>query len=195
MRPSVLWLNLALQNCRPATPLVVRLIANKNLAHGTGVGVDSALKSWEPSSATALTRAPVYKRPYLKSGVSESITAWRFYATIGGGLEIHAPPLSPLMEACSRVFGLFQTEFQYTHRARARAYCIRIVLWVLFETSEIRQQECGPLKCQRKVVRHDDAHCSRNHANQATFTLRNTKSRWSAHVAHHRHFAYLDDHG
>lgn len=39
--PSVLWLNLAIKNCLPATPLVVRLIANKNLAHGTGAGVDS----------------------------------------------------------------------------------------------------------------------------------------------------------
>jgi len=86
-------------------------------------------------------------------------------------------------------------EFQYTHRARARAYLPSLSLWVPFETSEIRQQDCGPLKCQRKVVRHDDAHCSRNHANQATFTLRNAKSRWFAHVAHHRHFAYLDDHG
>jgi len=83
----------------------------------------------------------------------------------------------------------------HASRARARAYCIRIVLWVPFGTSEIRQQDCGPLKCQRKVVRHDDAHRSRNHANQATFTLRNAKSRWFAHVAHHRHFAYLDDHG
>jgi len=83
----------------------------------------------------------------------------------------------------------------HASRARARAYCIRIVLWVPFGTSEIRQQECGPLKSQRKVVRHDDAHRPRNHANQATFTLRNAKSRWFAHVAHHPHFAYLDDHG
>ena len=44
--PNVLWLNLALKNCHPATPLVVRLIANKNLAHGTGAGHDSDPIHW-----------------------------------------------------------------------------------------------------------------------------------------------------
>jgi len=29
--PNVLWLNLALKNCHPATPLVVRLMRNQNL--------------------------------------------------------------------------------------------------------------------------------------------------------------------
>ena len=70
MHPSVLWLNLALQNCRPATPLVVRLIANKNLAHGTG---RVSIQRWHHGNRPQQLRShgPQFtKDPYLKSGDS-----------------------------------------------------------------------------------------------------------------------------